>query len=127
VQKISSIYIAFSLIFLLPAIPQGETDYRDPEQLEFLIEEQAEPYILVDVRTKEEYDYGFIPTAINIPYDIIGQNLPTQDKTALIIVYCRSGRRSAIAAETLESLGFDNVTDFGGVNRWKGKLRKTSQ
>jgi len=77
---------------------------------------------LVDVRTEEEYNSGAIPSAINIPFDLIADNLPTEDRSARIIVYCRSGNRSGIASDTLEGLGFTNVLDFGGVNNWKGEL-----
>ena len=77
---------------------------------------------LVDVRTEEEYNSGAIPSAINIPFDVIADNLPTEDRTARIIVYCRSGNRSGIASDTLEDLGFTNILDFGGVNNWKGEL-----
>jgi len=77
---------------------------------------------LVDVRTEEEFNSGAIPSAINIPFDLIADNLPTEDRTARIIVYCRSGNRSGIASDTLEDLGFTNVLDFGGVNNWRGEL-----
>ena len=77
---------------------------------------------LVDVRTEEEYNSGAIPSAINIPFDVIADNLPTEDRSARIIVYCRSGNRSGIASDTLEDLGFTNILDFGGVSNWKGEL-----
>jgi phage shock protein E len=77
---------------------------------------------LVDVRTEAEYNAGAIPTAINIPYDVIADNLPTEDRSARIIVYCRSGNRSGIAQDTLEGLGFTDVRNFGGVGNWKGEL-----
>jgi phage shock protein E len=78
--------------------------------------------LLVDVRTEEEYNSGAIPSAINIPFDQIAADLPTEDRSARIIVYCRSGRRSGIAADTLKDLGFNNILDFGGVGNWKGEL-----
>ena len=80
---------------------------------------------LIDVRRAEEYAAGAIPGAINIPYDVISGNLPTDDRSARIIVYCASGRRSAIARATLVDLGFTNVTDFGGVTNWTGELVST--
>jgi rhodanese-related sulfurtransferase len=78
---------------------------------------------LIDVRTEQEYESGAIPSAINIPFDVIADNLPTQDRSARIIVYCRSGSRSGIAADTLIELGFTDVTNFGGVGRWNGELK----
>ena len=77
---------------------------------------------LVDVRTAAEYNAGAIPSAINIPFDQIAGSLPTEDRSARIIVYCRSGNRSAVAADTLTELGFTDVLDFGGVGNWKGEL-----
>jgi phage shock protein E len=77
---------------------------------------------LIDVRTAEEYRAGAIPSAINIPYDVIQDNLPTQDRSARIVVYCRTGNRSGRAKATLEALGFQNVNNFGPVTNWKGKL-----
>ena len=83
--------------------------------------DSGEPYLLLDVRTQEEYDGGSIPGAILLPYDEIRARAATDlpaDKDALIIVYCRSGRRSAIAAGELLSLGYTNVHDLGGINSW---------
>ena len=77
---------------------------------------------LIDVRTAEEYRAGAIPSAVNIPYDVIQDNLPTQDRNARVVVYCRSGNRSGKAKATLEALGFRNVNNFGPVTNWKGKL-----
>ena len=77
---------------------------------------------LVDVRTVEEYSSGAIPSAINIPFDVIADNLPTEDRSARIIVYCRSGNRSGIAYDSLAGLGFTNVLDFGGATNWRGEL-----
>jgi rhodanese-related sulfurtransferase len=77
---------------------------------------------LVDVRTAEEYRAGAIPSALNIPFDLIQDNLPTQDRQARIVVYCRSGNRSSVAKAKLEELGFRNVNNFGAVGNWGGKL-----
>ena len=78
-------------------------------------------YIIIDARTQEEYDQGYIPGAILIPeYEIADRaekELP--DKNQLILVYCRSGRRSKIAAEELVKLGYTNVKEFGGIIDWE--------
>ena len=78
-------------------------------------------YIIVDARTQEEYDEGHIPGAILIPeYEIADRaenELPHKDQ--LILVYCRSGRRSKIAAEELVKLGYTNVKEFGGIIDWE--------
>lgn len=75
---------------------------------------------VVDVRTKSEYEKGHIKDAILIPNETIDSAPPTQlpDKNAIILVYCRSGRRSREAAEKLIKLGYKNVYDFGGINDW---------
>jgi len=77
-------------------------------------------YIIVDARTEEEYAEGHIPGAILIPeYEITDRaqsELP--DKDQLILVYCRSGRRSKIASQALADLGYTNVKEFGGIIDW---------
>ena len=79
-----------------------------------------EGYIILDVRTQEEYDQGHIPGAILIPDTEIkaeAENVLT-DKEQLILVYCRSGRRSKLAAEALVELGYTNIKEFGGIIDW---------
>ena len=105
----------------------GEADYTNPDELYNLVSLQDTPYILIDVRTSEEYQSGHIPTSVNIPYDVLAENLPTENTGEDIIVYCRSGRRSGIAAETLKDLDFSNVYDFGSINNWPGELESEQQ
>jgi len=71
----------------------------------------------IDVRTAEEYAAGHVSQAVNIPYEEITQRIGevTEDKDALIYVYCRSGRRSGIAMEDLRQAGFSNVVNVGGL------------
>lgn len=85
-----------------------------------------EDIVLLDVRTAEEFNSGHIPTAVLLPYDQIEDKSEKllNDKNKEIIVYCRSGRRSAIALDMLVKLGYTNVKDFGGVSRWQGQLEK---
>ena len=84
------------------------------------IMDTEEGYIILDVRTQEEYDEGHIPGAILIPDTEIearaGEELT--DKDQLILVYCRSGRRSKLAAEILVELGYTNIKEFGGIIDW---------
>lgn len=83
-------------------------------------------YIILDVRRPDEYAEGHIPGAINVPNEEIGtaelSELP--DKSQLILVYCRSGRRSKEASEKLVKLGYTNVVEFGGINDWTGEIEK---
>ena len=76
--------------------------------------------VIVDVRTQSEYDEGHIQNAVLIPNETIGSEPPSNlpDKNAVILVYCRSGRRSEEAARKLVNLGYVNVYDFGGINDW---------
>ena len=84
------------------------------------IMDSEEGYIILDVRTQEEYDQGHIPGAILIPNTEIEAKaadlLP--DKEQLILVYCRSGRRSKLAAQSLAALGYTNIREFGGILDW---------
>ena len=75
---------------------------------------------IVDVRTQSEYDEGHIQNAVLIPNETIGSEPPSNlpDKNAVILVYCRSGRRSEEAAKKLVNLGYVSVYDFGGINDW---------
>ena len=75
---------------------------------------------VVDVRTAEEYGESHIPGAVCLPVESIGTQPPASlpDPDAEILVYCRSGRRSAQAAGKLAKLGYTNVSDFGGILNW---------
>ena len=84
------------------------------------IMDSEEGYIILDVRTQEEYDQGHIPGAILIPDTEIKAKAEEvlTDKDQLILVYCRSGRRSKLAAEALVELGYTNIREFGGIIDW---------
>ena len=85
---------------------------------------QESGYIILDVRRIDEFAGGHIPNAINIPNESIGTaeipELP--DKDQLIMVYCRSGRRSKEASEKLVKLGYTNIVEFGGILDWTGEI-----
>ena len=85
---------------------------------------QETGYIILDVRRPDEFAAGHIPNAINVPNESIGteeiSELP--DKNQLIMVYCRSGRRSKEASEKLVKLGYTNIVEFGGILDWKGEI-----
>ena len=83
-------------------------------------------YIILDAREQDEYDEGHIPGAILIPYGEISDRAVKElhDKDQLILVYCRSGRRSKIAAEELVKLGYTNVKEFGGIIDWEYEIVK---
>ena len=81
-------------------------------------------FVLLDVRTQEEYASGHIPGAICIPNETIGsEEIPElPDKDQLILVYCRSGNRSKQASQKLAEQGYTNVVEFGGINGWTGEI-----
>ena len=105
----------------------GEASYEQISGAEAkALMDRESGYIIIDARTQEEYDLGHIPGAILIPeYEIADRaeaELP--DKDQLILVYCRSGRRSKIAAEELVKLGYTNVKEFGGIIDWEYAITK---
>ena len=86
------------------------------------IMETEDNYIILDVRTKEEYQEKHIPGAVNLPNETIGtEDIPELPaKEQLILVYCRSGNRSKQAAKKLSALGYTNIIEIGGINDWTG-------
>ena len=87
---------------------------------------ETQKVIVVDVRTLEEYTEGHIPNAISVPLETIENEAETKlkNKDDLILVYCRSGRRSREAALRLIEKGYTNVIDFGGIQDWNGEVVK---
>jgi phage shock protein E len=85
---------------------------------------QENGYIILDVRRPDEFAAGHIPKAINVPNETIGTaDIPElPDKNQIIMVYCRSGRRSKEASEKLVKLGYTNIVGFGGILDWKGEI-----
>ena len=96
-----------------------------PEEAKKIMD-SGEEHIILDTREQDEFDEGHIPGAILIPYTEIENKaeemLPDKDK--LILVYCRSGRRSKIAAEALSKLGYTKVKEFGGIIDWPYEVEK---
>lgn len=125
-------FSVFALLLIIPAVlvscshaengnTRETTDYLNisaQEAKEIMDSETG--YVILDVRTEEEFAEGHIPGAILIPdYEIEtkAEQILT-DKNQLILVYCRSGRRSKIASEALVSLGYTNIREFGGIIDW---------
>ena len=92
------------------------------EAVDMMSEETG--YIILDARRADEFATGHIPGAINVANESIGTDeLPElPDKNQLIMVYCRSGRRSKEAAEKLVKLGYTNIVEFGVILDWKGEI-----
>ena len=120
-------WIPFLLLLLFlagyTASNEQENSYRQISMDEAVtMMEEESGYIILDVRTPEEFRERHIPNAINIPNETIGsediQELP--DKDQLILVYCRSGNRSKQASGKLAELGYTNIVEIGGINDWTG-------
>ena len=96
-----------------------------PEDAKTMMDEQ-EDYILLDVRTQEEFDEGHIEGAILIPDTEIEDRAEEEltDKESTILVYCRSGRRSKLSAQALADLGYVSVYEFGGIIDWPYDIMK---
>ena len=113
-------------VMMLTACGQNKEKTREAVYLNITAEEakqimdHEEGYIILDTRTREEYDQGHIPGAIVISHDEIREKAEEvlTEKDQLILVYCRSGRRSKLAAEALVELGYTNIREFGGILDW---------
>ena len=120
------ITLLLSVLFLAGcALPAGqEVSYRQINMDEAItMMEEESSYIILDVRTPEEFADKHIPGAINIPNETIStEEIPElPDKDQRILVYCRSGNRSKQASEKLAALGYTNIVEFGGINDWPGE------
>ena len=95
------------------------------EEAQKLMESES-GYMILDVRTKQEFDEGHIPKAICVPNETIDTTPPSvlPDKNQMILVYCRSGRRSKEAAQKLADMGYRHVIEFGGIKDWRGAITK---
>ena len=113
-------------VMLLTACGQDKENDQEAVYVNITAEEakqimdSEEGYVILDTRTQAEYDEGHIPGAVVISHDEIKEKaeqlLPRKDQ--LILVYCRSGRRSKLAAEALVKLGYTNIKEFGGIIGW---------
>ena len=122
-KKIIPLLMALLLLAGCAVQPEKST-YRqiNAEEAAAMMEEES-GYLILDVRTAEEYIQKHIPGAINVPNEIIGtEDIPElPDKEQLILVYCRSGNRSKQASEKLVKQGYTNIVEFGGINDWTGE------
>ena len=122
-KRILPIFLA-ALLLAGCTVPAEEATYRQINMDEAItMMEEESGYIILDVRTPEEFADKHIPGAINIPNETIRtEEIPElPDKDQLILVYCRSGNRSKQASEKLVALGYTNIVEFGGINDWPGE------
>ena len=124
--------IAIPVLLVLALVLTGVTNfapkttgYRQVTTEEAVnIMQTEENYVILDVRTAQEFASGHIPGAALLPNETIGtEDIPLlPDKDQLILVHCRSGNRSKQAAEKLAQLGYTNIVEFGGINSWTGEI-----
>lgn len=132
VIKMKFLFSILSLLFIIPLITGCSTDHEyvektyntiEPEEAKEMMTDD-ENVIILDVREKDEYDEGHIEGALLLSNNDITfkaeEVLP--DKSATILVYCRSGNRSAQASQKLAELDYTNVYDFGGILDWPYEL-----
>ena len=122
-RKLLSVFLAAILLAGCSA-PKETVSYRQISMDEAItMMEEESGYIILDVRTPEEFADKHIPGAVNIPNETIAaEEIPElPDKDQLILVYCRSGNRSKQASEKLAALGYTNIVEFGGINSWPGE------
>lgn len=102
----------------------GYTQITQEEAKEMMTKNDG--HIIVDVRRQDEYDEGHIPGAVLIPNESITDKQPEQlpDLNQVILIYCRSGRRSKEASQKLADIGYTNIYEFGGINSWNGEIEK---
>ena len=119
--------VSLSLFGLSACDSENNNTYEQitPQKAKTIMDTESD-YIIIDARTTEEFEEGHIEGSILIPeYEIskrAEKELP--DKEQLILVYCRSGRRSKIASEELVKLGYTNVKEFGGIIDWPYEIVK---
>ena len=90
-----------------------------------LMDEKGDTYIILDVRTEEEFAEGHIPKAINVANEVIDESITTLiEVDTPVFVYCRSGNRSKQAQAKLVKLGYTKIVEFEGVQQWKGEIVK---
>lgn len=106
---------------------QQEKSYQQigQEQAKEMMD-QDEQLIVLDVRTKEEYEEGHIPGAVLLPLDELEENATNvlPDKEQVVLVYCRSGNRSRQASEVLSQKGYSNIYEFGGIMTWPYEIEQ---
>ena len=123
-RKLIPFLLSLLLLAGCAAPVDSEASYQQISMDEAIaLREEENNYIILDVRTPEEFADKHIPDAINIPNETIGtEEIPElPDKDQLILVYCRSGNRSKQASDKLVGLGYTNIVEFGGINDWPGE------
>ena len=114
--------LIMTTVFILGSCGTGYKQISQDEAMKIMDEESG--YLIVDVRRPDEFAEGHIEGAINVPNEGIAEEMPEElpDKDQLLLIYCRTGRRSKEASEKLAKIGYKNVYEFGGINTWTGTI-----
>ena len=131
-KKLLGIFLAMLLLTACGQAPRTQQEEANMQYTNITAQQAKEimdtqtGYVILDVRAQSEYDEGHIPGAIVIPHDQVKEKAEDilLDKDQLILVYCRSGRRSKLAAEDLVDLGYTNIKEFGGILDWPYEVER---
>ena len=127
IKRLLPFVLSLTLLSSCAAPSSSKGSYRQismDEAVKMMRDEKN--YIILDVRRPDEFAEGHIPGAVNVANETIDtEEIPElPDKSQMILVYCRSGRRSKEASEKLVKLGYTNIVEFGGILDWKGEIEK---
>lgn len=126
-KRIFALLFALCLLLLTGCGQQADAAYRQISQEEAKEMMDAGDAVVLDVREQSEYDEGHIPGAVLLPVGSIDEDTAAAvipEKSATVLVYCRSGNRSKTAAAALAELGYTGVCEFGGINTWPYEIEQ---
>ncbi len=126
-KRILALLFALCLLLLAGCGQQADAAYRQISQEEAKEMMDAGDAVVLDVREQSEYDEGHIPGAVLLPVGSIDEDTAAAvipEKSATVLVYCRSGNRSKTAAAALAELGYTDVCEFGGINTWPYEIEQ---
>ena len=114
--------LIMTIAFILGSCGTGYKQISQDEAMKIMDEESG--YLIVDVRRPDEFAEGHIEGAINVPNEGIAEEMPEElpDKDQLLLIYCRTGRRSKEASAKLAKIGYKNIYEIGGINTWPGTI-----
>ena len=102
----------------------GLFDFMKTNDINAMVAEMDSSTVLVDVREQDEYGSGHVPGAVNYPLSTLDKVALPWDKSSILYVYCLAGTRSSRAVRYLQSQGYSNVMNIGGINGWHGEVEK---
>lgn len=126
-KRFLALLFALCLLVLAGCGQQADAAYRQISQEEAKEMMDAGDAVVLDVREQSEYDDGHIPGAVLLPVGSIDEDTAAAvipEKSATVLVYCRSGNRSKTAAAALAELGYTDVCEFGGINTWPYEIEQ---